>query len=112
VAGDIEIYRGTVNYRSIGSESDALVAAMHRVYEVSPTRASMKDAVTFEAARLEGRPADLGREPVKIKLFFEEEGEDSYAEVYTNLNLPGQKLEIREKDTGYRVPLLHALARE
>lgn len=110
LAEDLVAYRGVVRYRSIGSESDALVAALKQLYGVDAEAAGMVDMTTFAAITLEGDPARLDSKPLKIKLFFEKEEENHYAEVYTNIDLPQKKLEIREKDESYREPLLRALA--
>jgi hypothetical protein len=46
-----------------------------------------------------------------MKLFRESEAEDEYAEVYTNIDVYGERAAIREKDPDYRQPLLAAIAR-
>jgi hypothetical protein len=60
---------------------------------------------------LKGNPANLRHEQVKFKVFFNPNGGESrYAELYTNLDLPKKTLELFEKDTGYRVQVVKALA--
>ncbi|HZL90687.1 MAG TPA: hypothetical protein VFB96_20125 [Pirellulaceae bacterium] len=100
---------GRVIYESVGPESDALVSAMSEIYEAEIKPVAMTGEVAFVGATLEGKPSELRSQPVKMKLFFESEKEDRYAEVYTNIDLPKAVLEIREKDPGYRAPLLRAL---
>lgn len=100
---------GRVNYESLGPESDALVSAMSEIYAAEIKPVAMTREVPFVGATLEGNPSELRSQPVKMKLFFESEKEDRYAEVYTNIDLPKTVLEIREKDPGYRGPLLRAL---
>jgi hypothetical protein len=46
---------------------------------------------------------------VKIKLFFESDDEDRYGELFTNVELAARRLEVREKDEGYRLPVVRAL---
>jgi hypothetical protein len=69
----------------------------------------MAKEVRFTAIALEGDPRDLGKGPTRIKLFFEPEEEDGYAEVFTNVDLAARRLEVREKDPEYRLPLVKAL---
>ena len=69
----------------------------------------MAPVIAFSAIALRGNPADLSGGPVKMKLFFESEDEAHYAEVYTNIHLAQRLAEFREKDNGYRAPLLRAL---
>ncbi|MEZ0273788.1 MAG: hypothetical protein ACAH88_02695, partial [Roseimicrobium sp.] len=59
------------------------------------------------------RNADAG--PVKMKLFFspgenDPHFEDRYAEHFLNFDLAAKRIEFREKDPGYREPLLRALS--
>jgi hypothetical protein len=100
---------GRVTYESLGPESDALVSVMSEVYQAEVKPATMSREVAFVGATLEGDPAELRSQPVKIKLFFESEKEERYAELYTNIDLPNKALVILEKDPEYRGPLLRAL---
>jgi lipocalin len=43
-----------------------------------------------------------------MKLFFESEPKEAYAEFFTNIDLVQAKMEFREKDPEYRVPLVAA----
>jgi hypothetical protein len=63
----------------------------------------------FTAISLGGDPRDLAKEPVKIKLFFESNEEDRYAELFTNIDLKARKLNINEKDEEYRSAIIRAL---
>jgi hypothetical protein len=63
----------------------------------------------FAGISLEGDPRDLAKGPVKIKLFFESGGQDGYAELFTNIELAAHRLELHEKDDGYRSPIVRAL---
>jgi hypothetical protein len=100
---------GRVTYQSLGPESDALVSAMSEIYKAEVKPAAMAREVAFVAATLEGEPAELRSQPIKMKLFFESEDEQRYAELYTNIDLPNKALVILEKDPEYRGPLLRAL---
>lgn len=107
----IVTHQGEVTLASIGEDSDALVTAVSQIYELESGPLSMAEAVDFTGISLEGDPARLSAGPVKIKLFFEHEDEEQYAEVYLNIDLQQMILEVREKDQEYRGALLRALRR-
>jgi hypothetical protein len=69
----------------------------------------MRPETEFTGISLEGDPRDLTKGMVKIKLFFESEKQDEYAELFTNIDLRANRLEIREKDEEYRLPIIKAL---
>jgi hypothetical protein len=102
-------YRGTVSYRSVGAESDLLLRAMDELYETKQMPKAMNKTTEFTAISLGGDPTDLGKEPVKIKLFFDSNEEDRYAELFTNIDLKARKLNINEKDEEYRSAIIRAL---
>lgn len=45
----------------------------------------------------------------KLKLFFEEDNEDLYSELYLNINTETKEIELHEKDEEYRVPIIKVL---
>jgi hypothetical protein len=108
--GGIGCFSGVVTYRSLGELSDRFVATLDRLYGVGLNPSRMNDGVRFDALTLGDDPRSLDAGMVHIKLFFESEDEDRYAEVYTNIDLPGRKVQIREKDGGYRRAIVQALA--
>jgi len=102
-------YRGMVTYRSTGSESDEFVAVLDELYGANLSPKAMGNETRFTAISLGGDPRELMKEPVKIKLFFESGTEGEYAELFTNIDMNAHRLEFREKDEGYRSPLVKAL---
>jgi hypothetical protein len=107
----IATFRGTVTYRSVGSESDLLLQVMDELYGTKQAPKAMSKATEFAAISLEGDPTNLAKGPVKIKLFFESDRDDAYAELFTNIDLRAQKVYIREKDEEYRTAIIRALQR-
>lgn len=105
----IVTHRGSVAYRSTGADSDAFVQAMDEIYGTKTGSKAMGSEIGFAAVSLEGDPRDLGKGPVKIKLFFLPDNEDGYAELFTNIDLPARRLDVREKDPEYRLPVVRAL---
>jgi hypothetical protein len=110
LGASIPAFSGVVTYRSVGTMSNRLVSLMDRLYETKLAPAAMRKSVRFAAITLGDDPGDLAWKEIHIKLFFEHEDQERYAEIYTNIDLPNQKLQIREKDEGYRKPVIHAIA--
>ena len=107
--GDLKISSGVVRIASTGDESDSFVRSLAQVYEVDSSTSRMSKSVEFTAVSLGGNPADLENGPVKLKLFFDPDG-DGYAEVYANFDLAAKKFYFNEKDPEYRPLLLSALS--
>jgi hypothetical protein len=107
--GQLSLNQGLVTFHSIGEESDRFVAALARMYEVDPAGTAMKHSVPFAALSMDGDPELPQSGPVLLKLFFQADAEEDCAEVYANIDLHDERLEIREKDSGYRMALVRAL---
>jgi hypothetical protein len=105
-------YQGTVTYRSVGIESDTFVQVLDELYGAKLSPMAMRKETVFTGITLGGDPRDLGTGAVKIKLFYESDAEDRYAELYTNIDLASRKLYFNEKDVDYRVPVVRALQAE
>jgi hypothetical protein len=105
----IVTHRGIVTYRSTGVASDTFVQVLDELYGTKLTPKAMGIETRFTGISLEGDPSDLAKGLVKIKLFFESGGQDDYAELFTNIDLAARRLEVREKDEGYRLQVVRAL---
>src|SRR5262245_59531422 len=105
----ITTFRGAVRYRSVGAESDLLIQVMDEVYGTKMAPNAMNRTTEFTAISLQGNPSGLTKDVVKIKLFFETNDEDQYAELFTNIDLKAQKVYISEKDEEYRASIVRAL---
>src|SRR5262249_25424221 len=104
------VYWGKVRYCSLGTESDAFIAALTRLYGLREKPGSMARGIEVKAVSINGDPRSLEKAPVKMKAFFFDEGlQDKYAEVYTNVDLQAKRLEFHEKDPAYRTQLVKAL---
>ncbi len=102
-------YQGTVVLASFGGESHAFARVLDKLYGTKLAPAGMNALTTFTALSLEGNPADLKAGPVKLKLFFETEDEDRYAEAFLNIEAEKSRIYFNEKDVEYRTPLVRAL---
>jgi hypothetical protein len=105
----IETHRGNVTYRSTGPDSDAFIQVLDELYGTKLSPKEMGRETQFNGISLEGDPGDLAKGPARIKLFFESDKEEAYAELFTNIELAAHRLEFREKDEGYRSAVIKAL---
>ena len=105
----IEMSKGTVSYRRVGPASDAFLQVLDELYGVKQNPKVMAADTRFTAISLQGDPGNLASGPVIIKLFYEAKGEDRYAELYTDIDIAACRLEVGEKDEGYRVHIVQAL---
>jgi len=105
----ITFYWGNVTLRSTGPDSDALAEELARLYGIPRSGLHMLTEVRAEAVGLASDPRLVESEAVKMKLFLHSEKEERYAEVFFNIDLRAQVMEIHEKDTGYRKNLIRAL---
>lgn len=102
-------YQGVVKYRSTGDDSDSFLQTLDELYGTKLFASAMNAETSFTGISLEGDPRDLAKGPVKIKLFFESEKEEEYAELFTNIELGKRRLEVHEKDQDYRKAVVGAL---
>jgi hypothetical protein len=100
---------GSVSYRRVGPESEAFLKMLDDLYRTNVNPKEMRAETTFSAAALKGDPGDLSKGPVMMKLFFETGRNDQYAELYTNIDLSARRVELAEKDEGYRRQVIAAL---
>ena len=98
---------GKMAYRSVGADSDALLAAMAQLYKLPPGSARFAETATADVILL-----DADSKQMAGKVFFAANGpKDRYAELYTNVDKQRRVLEIHEKDPEYRQNVLRGLAR-
>jgi hypothetical protein len=105
-------HTGTVEYRTIGEPSNALLAALDELYGTGLQPHALRAETKFAGASLEGDPDDLAKGEVRLKLSFESADPQRQAELYTNIDLPKHLLRICEKDSGYRRAVIRALQKE
>lgn len=96
-----------VRLKSIGQESDDLVKALAELYKQPSDKGFTKQTISATAFSLNDKPADLDKKDYyKLKLFFEENDENLYSEIFLNINTDKREIEIQEKDEGYRETLI------
>ena len=102
-------YSGSVEVRSLGEQSDRLLAALDELYSTRQRATKMGVQTEFAAISLGGDPTHLRAAPVKLKLFFESDDESRYAELYLNIDTGTGTVELAEKDPDYRTAIVRAL---
>ena len=103
--------RNGVIFTSIGQETDDLLKALAELYNVRTEKTFSKNKILATVFSLNQKEANLDKgDYYKFKLFFNEDGdEESYGELYLNLNTTEKIIELHEKDAEYRKPLIKVL---
>ena len=86
-----------------------LAHRLAELYELPIALGAMRSETKVAVVGLANDPKLLPDNPTHMKLFFENEDPERYAEVYVNIVAPEQRLELHEKDPDYRRPVLLAL---
>lgn len=97
-------------YSSLGPESDALLRAMSSLYKVPMVKNKFTTSFTAKAFGLGSNLKDIRNKPIDFKAFFNDSDDKKYAELYTNVDLKKNLLELAEKDPGYRKNVLNAFS--
>lgn len=107
------VYREGVVFTRSGPESDRLLVALASLYESSPAPKQMKSQEAFTAIALHKDWIPLTTQPIKLKLFGNDDkadNENAYYESFFNLHLSAGLVFWNEKDQEYRRPLLNSLS--
>ena len=96
-----------VRLTSIGQESDELVKALAELYKKPTDKGFTKQTISATAFSLNEKSADLDKKDYyRLKLFFEQNDENLYSEIFLNINTDKREIELNEKDEGYREPII------
>jgi hypothetical protein len=106
------VHWGTVWLVSLGESSDRFVASLDALYGVNSGVRQMAANKVVSGVALKGNPSNAPDEPVRIKLFFEDDREDRYGEVYINIDFGARRLEFHEKDEEFRSAVVLALSQD
>ncbi|KQS48608.1 MAG: hypothetical protein DI588_14850 [Flavobacterium johnsoniae] len=105
--GDSGFVSNAVKLTSIGQESDELVKALAELYGFPTNKGFTKETISTTAFSLNETPVNLDKNGYyKLKLFFGEDDENLYSELYLNINTQKKEIEIHEKDEEYREPII------
>lgn len=96
-----------VQIKSIGQESDKLIKALGELYQQQTNKSFTKQTISATAFSLNEKAVNLDKNDYyKLKLFFAEDDENLYSEIYLNINTDKQEIEIHEKDEEYRESII------
>ncbi|MEO8148235.1 MAG: hypothetical protein ABI723_11380 [Bacteroidia bacterium] len=101
-----------VRLKSIGQESDEFIKALADLYKQQTSKGFSKQVITATAFSLNEKASDLDKKGLyNFKLFFGEEDENLYSEIFLNINTAKGEIELPEKDDSYREPLIKVWTR-
>ncbi len=109
---DASFYWGKAHLRSIGADSDSFSRLLAGLYQLPCAEPRMPARIDVGVVGLANDPRLLKTNPTKMKLFFNVDSEENYAEVFLNIDFKSGVLQFHEKDPEYRIPLLRALCGE
>jgi len=103
--------------RTCGESSDNLLMLLSKLYKLKddPTRHFIHSAELAFVDLNEFAKSKFGKEAIRhsdakeMKLFFQTDYPDDYAELYLNINDKEHWLELKEKDEGYREQIIKFL---
>ena len=108
---ELTVLWGKIRLSSRGDMSDRMVRALDELYETAIGADAMTDTGELTAVALSGSPPLVRESPVKMKVFFHDDGPvDRYGEVFLNIDLSAARIELHEKDPDYRRPVVLALS--
>lgn len=108
----IAVVANGVCISSLGQESDEFVKALSKLYRLPSRKQFTSHPINLTVFSLNTINADLGKaELYKFKLFIEENSDSLYAEVYLNIDLTNNTLELAEKDMSYRENIIKAMTK-
>ena len=95
---------------SIGQESDEFVKALSSLYKLPATKPFSKKSIKPAAVSLNESAVDFNsNKRYAFKLFFEADASGNVPELFFNLDLAKQIIELNEKDEEYREGVIKAL---
>ena len=107
IDGKVGFVKNAVHLKSLGKESDELVKALSELYKYPTNKGFTKQTISTTAFSLNEKAVDLEKKDYyKLKLFFSEEDENLYSEIFLNINTKKEEIEIHEKDEEYREPII------
>ena len=101
----------SVEFLSIGKESDKLIEIISKLYEQPKKSKFTSEKLIFNVFSLNRETAILENGHFKFKLFFDDNNEKNlYSEIYVNPDLKNGTIELNEKDEEYRSNIVKLLS--
>jgi hypothetical protein len=97
-----------VTFSSLGLESDNFIGALSRLYSLPTDKKFIKNTLPFDLILMS---KEENKEYYLFKIFFDPyDSAGLYSELYLNVNLTDNEIELKEKDEEYRKNLIEALS--
>jgi hypothetical protein len=111
VGSDIShvVYGGLVSFMRTDAGCDELPPLLDELYGTGLHPSGHLPEVAFSATTRDGSAPRLNETPARLLLSRSGEAEQSTVELFLNIDLPGRRLELAEKEPRYRAGLLRAL---
>lgn len=106
---NLELTRRALVLRSVGTESDALLDALGRAYQVTPPKPHLRDGVDLPIEIVDGQIAGADRSRLVLKATFDTGLKSEFAEIFITFDPTRNALEITEKDPEFRTNVLRGL---
>jgi len=104
-------YRNGISLLSIGVESNVFLRALSELYNFPTTKPFIDKITNAMAFSLNESDVDLAKsEKYNFKLFFNDESETHYCEIFCNIDLAKGIIEFHEKDHEYRENIIKSFA--
>ena len=101
------VMSNAVRLKSLGQESDELVKALAELYKQNTDKGFTEQIISATVFSLNEKSVELDKKDYyRLKLFFEENDENLYSEMFLNINTEKREIELHEKDEGYREPII------
>jgi hypothetical protein len=115
IEGEVDktrFYRNGVAFYSVGKLSDTFINALIHLYKFDYQKEKMNDITNATAFILSGNSQNFLTDYVKIKIFLDDNDEKGfYSEWYVNIDVKNKILELREKDSEYRLNIINNLTK-
>lgn len=96
-----------------GPRARSLVRLIAASYGSPAHRVDLPKTIITTAIPLEGNPADIKTQALKFKVLHNSDKDSAeYFELFVNTDLANNKVQLLEKETGYRLAILRALGVE
>jgi hypothetical protein len=109
IAVDIELTRRAIVLRSVGADSDALLEALGRAYQVTPPKPHMRGEVEWPIEVVDGQIASADRNRLRLKATIDTGLKSEFAELFITFDPTRNALELTEKDPSFRTNVLRGL---
>jgi len=106
------LYRGGIRFLRTGAPSDVWLAALARLYGVKHHPSAMDDDIHFTAYPYRGDPAKIDTSEVVFELSHEDPANTvPQCQFLLEINLPSNKIRLREENQDFRACIIRVLAK-